>query len=188
MLGLPRALAIGVLLVLSVAAAVLAQNVGAILKNPDGSNMTVLTASQSALAAIGAAMPSNSLAIAGKGSTTTGGLMTDFIICDQQIKLKMTSATTTEIIPLSSGKTIHICHIRVVANGATTFTFKKGTGTNCGTGTTAIDNAIELDAQDGYVAGIGIGEVLSGESASNAVCVTNSAAENLSIFLRYAQF
>lgn len=182
-----RAFVTSGLLVLTLAGVLLAQT-GVVLKKPDGTDVSYLTAAQSGAGPVGSAMPTNSLAIAGKGSTTTGGLLTDILVCDQQAKLDMTSATTTELIALSSGKTIHICHIRVNSNGTTTFTFKKGTGTNCGTSTAAIDNAIESTAQTGYVAGIGIGEVLSGETASYAVCMTNSAGVNLHVFVRYAQF
>jgi hypothetical protein len=138
--------------------------------------------------ATGSAPPANASYVAGIGGGATGGLLTGVPVCDQQAFLDMTTATTTELVALTASQTIHICHIRVSANGATTMTFKRGTGTNCGTGTTAIDNAIELTAQTGYVAGIGFGEVLNGGASANAVCVTNSAAVNLHIFVRYAKY
>jgi hypothetical protein len=159
-----------------------------LLMDSSGAVVSFLTASQGGAAAVGAAMPTNTVAIGGIGGTTTNGVMTPIIVCDQQAFLDMTSATTTELIALTSGQTVHICHIRATANGTTTMTLKKGTGSNCGTGTAAIDNAIELTAQTGYVAGIGVGEVLSGVTAANAVCVTNSGSVNLHVFVKYAKY
>lgn len=138
--------------------------------------------------ATGSAPPANADFIAGIGGGATGGLLTGVVVCDQQAFLDMTTATTTELVALTASQTIHVCHIRVRSNGATTFTFKRGTGSNCGTGTTSIDNAIELIAQDGYVAGVGVGEVLNGGASANALCVTNSAAVNLHVFVRYAKY
>jgi hypothetical protein len=158
-----------------------------------GSQRVTIASDNSAVAgfgvgATGSAPPANANYIAGIGGGATNGLLTAVPVCDSQAFLDMTTATTTELVALTASQTIHICHIRVTANGATTMTFKRGTGTNCGTGTTAIDNAIELTAQTGYVAGIGFGEVLNGGASANAVCVTNSAAVNLHIFVRYAKY
>lgn len=159
-----------------------------------GSPRVTIATDQAALAGMGvgataAAPPANANYIAGITSGATGGLLSGGIpVCDQQQFLDMTTATTTELVALTSGRTIHVCHVRVFSNGATTFTFKRGTGTNCGTGTTSIDNAIELTAQTGYVAGTGVGEVLNGGASANALCVTNSATVNLHVFVRYAVY
>lgn len=139
--------------------------------------------------ATGAAPPANANYFAGITSGATGGLLSAGVpVCDSQAFLDMTTATTTEIVALTSGRTIHICHIRAVANGTTVMTFKRGTGTNCGTGTAAIDAAYDLTAQTGFSAGSGFGEVLSGNTSANAVCVTSSAAVNLHVFVRYAVY
>lgn len=138
--------------------------------------------------ATAATIPTRADYIGGIGGGATGGWLIPVVVCDSQAFLDMTTATTTELVALTASQTIHICHIRVISNGTTTFTFKRGTGSNCGTGTASIDNAIELTAQTGYVAGTGVGEVLSGNTAANAVCVTNSAAVNLHIFVRYAKY
>lgn len=140
------------------------------------------------IGATGSAPPANANYISGLASGATGGLTQGIPVCDQQAFLNMTTATTTEIVPLTASRTVHICHIRANANGTTTMTFQRGTGTNCGTGTTAIDAGYNLTAQVGFAAGSGFGEVLSGSSAGNAVCVTNSAAVNLQVFVRYAVY
>lgn len=159
-----------------------------------GSPRVTIATDQAALAGMGvgataAAPPANANYIAGITSGATGGLLSGGIpVCDSQAFLDMTTATTTELVALTTSRTIHVCHIRVISNGTTTFTFKRGTGTNCGTGTTSIDNAIELTAQVGFIAGTGFGEVLNGGASANALCVTNSAAVNLHVFVRYAVY
>lgn len=159
-----------------------------------GSPRVTISTDQAALpgmgvGATGAAPPANANYLAGITSGATGGLLSAGIpVCDQQAFLDMTTATTTEIIPLTSSRTVHICHIRALSNGTTVMTFKKGTGTNCGTGTAAIDSAYDLTAQTGFSSGTGIGEILSGVTSANAVCVTSSAAVNLHVFMRYAVY
>lgn len=138
--------------------------------------------------ATGAAPPANGVLITGLIGGATGGFTQAVPVCDQQAFLNMTTATTTEIVPLTASRTVHICHFRLMANGTTTATFKRGTGTNCGTGTTAIDADYNLTAQVGFATGSGFGEVLSGSTSGNAVCLTNSAAVNLQAFVRYAVY
>jgi hypothetical protein len=67
-------------------------------------------------------------------------------------------------------------------------TFKRGTGSNCGTGTTTISNAWDLTAQVGFSGGSGVGAIFDNQNAGDALCVTNSAAVNLHIFVRYAKY
>lgn len=135
--------------------------------------------------AIGAAPPANAVYLGGLTSGATGGLTGPIPVCDQQQFLDMTSATTTEIVALTSGRKIHVCFEKIVSNGTTTFTWKKGTGTNCGTGTAAISNAVEMVAQFGWSSGTGLGEIMDNQTAANALCATNSAGVNLHIFIRY---
>jgi hypothetical protein len=132
----------------------------------------------------GSAVPVNASYMAGIGSANLTGIVN----CDSQAFLNMTTATTTELVALTASQTIRICHIRLIANGTTTVTIKRGTGTNCGTGTAAIDADYNLTAQTGFSAGTGIGEVLNGGASANAVCVTNSAAVNLGVFVRYTKY
>ena len=158
-----------------------------------GSLRVSIASDNSAVAGMGvgamlSAPPANANYIGGIGGGLTGGLMVPIPVCDQQAFLNMTTATTTELVPLTSGQTVHICHIRANANGTTTMTFKKGTSTNCSVGTAAIDADYNLTAQVGFTAGGGVGEVLSGETGSNAVCVTNSSAVNLQVFVKYGKW
>lgn len=145
----------------------------------------------------GAAPPTQASYAGGVTSGATAGLLTGQTICDSQGWLDMTSATTTEIAPLVSSRSIYVCSVVAMAGGTTTMTLKRGTGTNCGTGTTAVSPGFELTAQSGFALGTGAGVILGpagagtvggAPTASNALCVTNSAAVNLHILVRYAVY
>lgn len=144
-----------------------------------------------------AAPPAQANYIAGVGSGATGGFLTPVTVCDSGSFLDMTTATTTEIVPLVASRTIHVCSLVAASNGTTTITLKRGTGTNCGTGTTSVYPAIELTAQTGWSEGTGIGDILGPSVATgvggvmtsgNALCVTSSAAVNLHVKIRFAVF
>lgn len=146
---------------------------------------------------IGSAPPSVGSYTTGLSSGATGGLVAPLTICDSQGYLDMTTATTTEIAPLVSGRTIRVCSVVAMANGTTVMTFKRGTGTNCGTGTTTVSPAFDLIAQAGWTLG-GVGTVVIGPAGAgtaggamtsgNALCATSSAAVNLHILINYAVY
>jgi len=129
------------------------------------------------------------------GGQVAAGSVKGFPNCDKSAFLKMTSATTTEIVPLTAGEIVHVCYFNIVGGGATTTKFVSGTGANCGSNTVDLTPAYDLAAQTVLSAGSGIGEVLSTQptgalDAQNgrALCATNSAAQNASIFVKYAKF
>lgn len=101
--------------------------------------------------------------------------------------ISMSTATTTQIVALSSAKKIYVVAYDVIAGGTGNVTFVYGTGTNCGTGTTALTGAYPLVANAGLTKGGGLGPVLV-VPASNALCVTSSAAVQMSGSVAYAQF
>lgn len=158
-----------------------------------GTSRVVIATNQPALAgmgvgATGSAPPANASFIGGIGSGATGGLLTGITACDSQAFLDMTTATTTELVALTASRKVFICQMTVMANGTTTFTLKRGTGTNCGTGTTTISPAWDLTAQTGFSQGAGMGVVFDNQNAGDALCVTNGSAVNLHIFVRYAKY
>lgn len=137
----------------------------------------------------GSAPPAQASYVGGVTSGATGGLLSGGVtVCDSQAFLDMTSATTTELVALTASRKVYICYWLAVSNGATTMTFKRGTSTNCQTGTTTISNAWELTAQVGFSGGGGFGAIFDNQNAGDALCVTNSAAVNLHIFVRYAKY
>lgn len=119
-------------------------------------------------------------------SGATGGFLAGAIGCDQQAFLNMATATTTQIVALTSGRKIHVCYWLALANGTTTFTWKRGTGSNCGTGTTSISPDWNLAAQVGFSGGTGAFPIFDNQNAGDALCGTSSAAVNLQLYIRYA--
>lgn len=167
-----------------------------------GTNRVAIVSNNTAVVGLGAgatgsAPPINAVLGGGVTSGAIGGLTKAATFCDSQGFLDMTTATTTEIAPLVASSTIQICSIIAQAGGTTTMTLKRGTGSNCGTGTTSISPGFELTAQSGFTIGNGAGVVLGSAGAgtvggattsANAVCITSSANVNLHVLIRYAVF
>lgn len=137
--------------------------------------------------ATGAAPPANVVYAGAVTSGATGGLLSGIVACDSHALLNMTTATTTEIVALTASQSIYVCSILVSSAGTSTVTVQRGTGTNCGTGTAAMSAGHELTAQVGYARGSGLGTIMRG-TASNALCITSSAAVNVHIDVSYAKF
>lgn len=103
------------------------------------------------------------------------------------VPINISTATTTQLVALSSGKVIQITSYDVIAGGTGNITFEYGTGTNCAGGTTILTGAFPLTAQNGVAKGTGIGPVLF-VPASNALCALTTASVQMSGSLSYAQF
>ncbi|HEX2656206.1 MAG TPA: hypothetical protein VHN11_21495 [Xanthobacteraceae bacterium] len=147
---------------------------------PAGTNTIGGTLAESAT---GSAVPAK----ASYAGANSGGNLTGIIQADASAKIDISTATTTQLVALSSGKKIYITNYKVIAGGTGNFKFVYGTGTNCGTGTTDLEGANNLTAQAGSVAGSGLGPVLV-VPASNALCATTSAAVQMSGHVAYTQF
>jgi hypothetical protein len=120
------------------------------------------------------------------GAVSSGNL-TGIIQADASAAISVSTATTTQIVALSSSKKIYVSSFDVIAGGTGNITFVYGTGSNCGTGTTSLTGAYNLTAQAGIAKGNGLGAVLV-VPASNALCVTTSAAVQMSGSIAYTQF
>ena len=119
--------------------------------------------------------------------TTNGTNCVPAIQASNSVAISTASATTVQLVALVAGKKIYISSWDVVASGTTSVTLKYGTGTNCGSGTTSLTGAYALIAQAGIAKASGLGPVLF-VPAGNALCITNSAAIQISGSLSYAQF
>lgn len=135
------------------------------------------------LGATGSAPPANAQYI---GANSAGNL-TGLIQADSSAAINVSTATTTQIVALSSTKKIYVTSLDVIAGGTGNITFVYGTGASCGTGTTSLTGAYNLTAQSGIAKGSGLGPVLV-IPASNALCVTTSAAVQMSGSVSYTQF
>jgi hypothetical protein len=103
------------------------------------------------------------------------------------VGVNVSTATTTELIPLSANKSTYITFGHIEAAGTGNITFEYGTGTACATGTTTFGGAISLTAQTGFYGGSGVGPVIV-VPAGKAFCMVTSAAVQISGWLTYAQF
>ena len=88
--------------------------------------------------------------------------------CDQSAAFDIT-ATTTELVALASSQNIRVCHVSAGGSAASDIKLVRGTGTNCGTGTTNVTgtykaiSALALDFVSPSPLVI---------TASNALCLT----------------
>lgn len=148
-----------------------------------GGNIGTVTA----VTAISNALPagSNSIGAVTAASNSAGAI--SIVQADASAAINVSTATTTQLVALSSGKKIYVTSLDVIAGGTGNITFVYGTGTACGTGTTSLTGAYNLTAQAGIAKGNGLGPVLV-VPASNALCVTTSAAVQMSGSVAYAQF
>lgn len=117
----------------------------------------------------------------------TGANMDALVQAGSSAAINVSTATTTQIVALASSQKIYVTSFDVIAGGTGNITFVYGTGSNCGTGTTSLTGAYPLTAQAGIAKGNGLGPVLV-VPASNALCVTTSAAVQMSGSVSYAQF
>lgn len=101
--------------------------------------------------------------------------------------IAISTATTTEIIALVSGKAIAITSLNVVSAGTGNIQFVYGTGTACATGTTAVTGNYNLIAQAGFALGSGVAPILI-LPPGKALCATTSAAVGMAGSVSYAQF
>lgn len=149
----------------------------------------VTVASDSAARAVGGEGPTGSAVPSGARLTgvQSGANMVAMLQASASAPINVSTATTTQIVALSGSTKIYVTSFDVIAGGTGNITFVYGTGTNCGTGQTALTGAYNLTAQAGIAKGSGIGPVLV-VPAGNALCVLTSAAVQMSGSVSYTQF
>ncbi len=132
----------------------------------------------------GSPVPSN----AQYAGVVSSGNLVGLIQADSSVAIKVSTATTTQLVPLSGGKKIYVTAYNAFAAGSGAITLEYGTGTNCGTGTTALTGTYNLTAaQSSISTGGGLGPVLV-VPAGNALCVLTTAAVPISGSVAYTQF
>lgn len=153
-----------------------------------GSSRVTIANDNSAIAnfgmgATGATVPVN----AQLSGAQSGANMVALIQASASAALTVSTATTTQLVALSGSTKIYVTAFDVIAGGTGNITFVYGTGSSCGTGTTSLTGAYPLTAQTGIAKGNGLGPVLV-VPAGNALCVTTSAAVQMSGSVAYTQF
>ena len=143
------------------------------------------------LGATGSAVPSGAQQIAGVGT----GNLTAPLNCDSYAFYDASTNGATQLVALTSGQTIYVCGYSFSSSSTTANTVKLvyGTGTNCGTGQTAMTPGAVLQAATSTGS---VGKVIpvSGWSrglktaASNALCVLTNAAAAAQVEVWYTKF
>lgn len=154
-------------------------------------NYTGVAQRLTAIGQVGVAPPSDAMLTGVRASGTLAGL----IACDSSAQAAVASATTTELVALTSGQTIYICgftiEIQGIATTAGTAQLVYGTGSACATGTANISPNFIGSTTAGnptvVAYGSGVGVVAKG-AASNALCVTTTTTTVQKIFVSYTKF
>lgn len=149
----------------------------------------VTIANDSAARAVGGEGAVNAAAPSGAvmSGARSGANMVELTQASASVPINVSTATTTQLVALSGSTVIRVTSFDVIAGGSGSITFVYGTGTNCGTGTTSLTGAYPLTAQAGIAKGSGLGPVLI-VPAGNALCVTTSAAVQMSGSVSYTQY
>lgn len=134
------------------------------------------------LAAVNAAIPTGGNSIGSVGSDPSKGPASP-----SSVAINASSATTTQLVAISGSTSIYVTSFDVISGGTGNVTFVYGTGSSCGTGTTSLTGPYPLTAQAGIAKGSGVGTILKVPSG-NALCVTTSAAVQVSGSVSYQQF
>jgi hypothetical protein len=107
-------------------------------------------------------------------------------VCPLSAPITFTAASgTLQIVGLTASQIIRVCHVSLASDTTTNITLSYGTGSNCGTGNTALTgayNGIKTLALD-----FGPEAALRTASA-NAFCVGSSAAATIGGVVSYAKF
>ncbi|MDB5584881.1 MAG: hypothetical protein JWR80_10057 [Bradyrhizobium sp.] len=101
--------------------------------------------------------------------------------------INVSTATTTQLVALAAGANIYVTAFDLVGGGTGNSTLVYGTGSNCGTGTTSLTGPYPLVAQTVITKGNGLGALFV-VPQGNALCITTSAAVQVSGSVSYAQF
>jgi hypothetical protein len=104
--------------------------------------------------------------------------------CELQAGVSFSGTALAEIVPASGSLIPQICSIVLSSDTATTLTFARGTGANCGTGTVTLASfpavlGIGIDAQSNRATFAG--------AASSAICISSSVSATIGgiVFYHY---
>lgn len=108
-----------------------------------------------------------------------------FVYPKTTVSVAISTATTTQLVALAAGKTVYVCGVAVSIGATTTVQFEYGTGSACGTGTTALTGVFAPST--GSVLNIsGEGTKIS-TIASNALCAVSTGTGGINGVVSYVQ-
>ncbi|WP_332771621.1 hypothetical protein [Phenylobacterium sp.] len=148
-----------------------------------GSARVTVATDSPGMGSTGATAPSTAVLVGGNSA----GLLTAIIQANASAAISVSTATTTQLVPLSGSTKIYVTAWDVVAAGTGNIKLVHGTGSSCGTDTTDLTGNYNLVAQAGLSKGGGLGPVIV-VPAGKALCVTTSAAVGMAGSVAYTQF
>jgi hypothetical protein len=134
----------------------------------------------------GAAPPSKAIYLGANTSGATGGLVQGLIQCDSTAIYDASTSGSTELVALTSGRTIYVCGYTIMAGGTVNVKLIYGTGTACATGSNNMTPAYQLTAQAGISDQSPFSRGLKTASA-NALCINTSAGVAAQAIVYYAK-
>lgn len=103
------------------------------------------------------------------------------------VPLAITTATTTQLVALSAGKKVYVCAVDASLGLSDTLKLEYGTGSACGTGTTALTGAIASDTAVIQVLAANPSGTLVTAPAGNALCAVSTGTGGIQGVLTYVQ-
>lgn len=107
--------------------------------------------------------------------------------CPNTVAVNVTAGSTTQIVALSGTTVIRVCSMSLSMSAAGTAGVYTGTGTNCGTGTTALVQDMTLATGTPLSLSAPSGSSLVRSSAGGELCV-KAVTGNVTGFVSYVQF
>lgn len=102
------------------------------------------------------------------------------------VSVAISTATTTQLVALSAGKIVHVCGFDASFGATTTAQLEYGTGSACGTGTTALTGVYAPATGTIWEAGNGNSTFIK-TIASNALCLVSTGTGGINGVLTYVQ-
>lgn len=106
--------------------------------------------------------------------------------CNQNAAISVTAAATTQLVAAVTGRQIRVCNFALTISASGTAKFVRGTGTNCGTGTTDVTAAMAM-LSSGNLVVAGGGDNVMRIASSNALCLS-AVTGNVTGYLNYSIF
>lgn len=103
------------------------------------------------------------------------------------VPITISTATTTRLVTGSSGKSIYVTAVDIIAGGTGSIQFVSGTGATCGTGQTNVTGNYAFTAQVGFTKAAGNGAIWV-LPQGDSLCAVTSAAVGMPGSLSYALF
>lgn len=137
-------------------------------------------------AASGGAPSGNPLWVSGLASGATGGFLYPITACDSSAVVTVSAAATTQIVALTSGRSIRVCSFSLSISLAGTAQWQTGTGSNCGTSNANLTGAYSIATGVTTAQGTGLGEIFKAPS-SFALCLA-AVTGNVTGVVSYAVY